>query len=38
MFWRFGLFEDRRPVVAAVWLNVVWIRPLESISSGSASR
>ena len=23
MFWRLGLFDDSRPVVAAVWLNVV---------------
>ncbi len=33
MFWRFGLLEDSRPVVAAVWLKVVWSRPSASISS-----
>ena len=26
MFWRLGLFEDSRPVVAAVWLKVVCSR------------
>ena len=27
MFCRFGSVDDRRPVAATVWLNVVWMRP-----------
>ena len=35
MFWRFGLVLDRRPVAAATWLKVVWMRPVSgSISVG----
>ncbi len=38
MFWRLGLLEESRPVVAAVWLKVVWMRPSGAISAGRASR
>ena len=39
MFCRFGLALESRPVAVAVWLKVVWSRPLSGwISSGSASR
>ena len=38
MFCRLGLFEDSRPVVAAVWLKVVCRRLSASTTSGSASR
>ena len=38
MFWRFGSDDDRRPVDATAWWNVVWSRPSGSaISVGSAS-
>ena len=38
MFWRLGLVLERRPVVVAVWLKVVWSRPSSASSSGNASR
>ena len=38
MFWRFGSWEESRPVAAPAWLKVVWMRPSAgSTSSGSAS-
>jgi hypothetical protein len=38
MFWRFGSDEERRPVEATAWWNVVWSRPsCSEISDGSAS-
>jgi hypothetical protein len=30
MFWRFGSEDDRRPVDATAWWNVVWSRPSTS--------
>ena len=39
MFWRFGLVLESRPVAVAVWLKVVWTRPVSgSIRSGRESR
>ena len=38
MFWRFGSLEDSLPVAATVWLNEVWILPVDFFTSdGSAS-
>ena len=37
MFCRFGSVDERRPVAAIVWLNVVWMRPASSISGSSES-
>ena len=37
MFWRFGSDDDRRPVAATAWWNVVWRRPSAAIRVGSAS-
>ena len=37
MFWRFGSDDDRRPVAATAWWNVVWSRSSAAISVGSAS-
>ena len=38
MFWRFGSDDDRRPVDATAWWNVVWRPAVRSaISVGSAS-
>ncbi len=31
MFCRFGSVDERRPVAATVWLNVVWMRPSAAI-------
>ena len=37
MFWRFGAFEERRPVAATAWSYRVWMRPSFAIAEGSAS-
>ncbi len=38
MFWRFGFWEDSRPVTATVWFSSAWMRPVDGlISGGSAS-
>ncbi len=37
MFWRFGSDDERRPVAATAWWNVVCRRPSDAMSAGSAS-
>ena len=38
IFWRLGSLLERRPVAVTVWLNEVWILPVDGlISSGRAS-
>ncbi len=37
MFWRFGAFEESRPVAATAWSYRVWMRPSAAMHAGSAS-
>ena len=38
MFCKLGFVDERRPVAVTAWLNEVWMRPVERLTSwGSAS-